>query len=161
MIRVSDHISYTEAVKSQTAIRKSISNKPSSFALTNMRMVAINCFEPIRNYHNKPIHVSSFYRSFLLNSSIGGSKNSQHLHGDANGVREGAMDIDADYYNNGITNKQIFDWLRSNVKFDQLIWEYGDDSNPAWVHVSYREGRNRMQVLKASRSRGRLIYTPL
>lgn len=143
--RISKHISYAEGVKSNTAKRKGIDNTPPLQVLMNMKLVAEECFEPLRRKHGKPIGISSFYRSPELNTAIGGSKTSDHCKGCA-------IDIDADIYNNGITNKEIFEWLRANVEFDQLIWEYGTDDNPAWVHVSYRARGNRGQVMRASSS---------
>lgn len=95
-----------------------------------MEQVAKQCFEPLRLWYGKPIGISSFYRSPELNKAIGGSKTSQHCKGQA-------IDIDADMFHNGISNSDIYHWLLHNVEFDQLIWEYGDDHNPAWVHVSY------------------------
>lgn len=109
-----------------------------------MRLVAEKCFQPLREHFDRPIGISSFYRSPELNKAIGGSKTSDHCKGRA-------IDIDADIYG-GITNKEIFDWLRENVEFDQLISEYGTEDNPAWVHVSYREGENRGMVLRATKS---------
>jgi hypothetical protein len=144
-MKITPHISYTEAIKSQTATRIGIDNTPTDEHLKNMEMVATKCFEPVRVNHGKPIGVSSFYRSPRLNTAIGGSKTSDHSRGCA-------IDIDADIYNNGITNKEIFEFIKDNLKFDQLIWEYGDVKNPAWVHVSYRSEReNRNQILIASR----------
>jgi zinc D-Ala-D-Ala carboxypeptidase len=150
-MKVSQHISLNEATKSQTALRRGIDNTPSEEVLNSMKIVAEKCFEPIRNHHGKAIGISSFYRSPELNKAIGGSRTSDHCRGRA-------IDIDADIYNNGITNAEIFHWLRENVEFDQLIWEYGTDSNPAWVHVSYRPGENRGQVLKAVRGKGYQLY---
>lgn len=144
-MNISENISFTEATKSQTAQRRGIDNTPSEEVLANMRLVAEKCFQPLRKMYGEPIGISSFYRSKELNKAIGGSATSDHCLGRA-------IDIDADIYNNGITNAMIFDWLRENVEFDQLIWEYGTDQNPAWVHVSYREGENRGMVLKATKS---------
>lgn len=160
MTKISAHISYGEATKSQTATRKGIDNKPSEVQLKNMKLVANNCFEPLRVWHGKPIGVSSFLRSKELNAAVGGSTSSQHMQGEFTGKEEGAIDIDADMFNNGITNREIFDWLWNNVDFDQLIWEYGDNDNPAWVHVSYRKGANRRQVLKCTRVNGKPNYDP-
>ena len=123
-----------------------------------MKLVAEACFEPLRKFHGKPIGISSFLRSKELNEKIGGSTKSQHMQGLYSGKKEGAIDIDADIYNNGITNAEIFYYLEDNVLFDQLIWEYGDDTEPNWVHVSYREGENRKQVLRAVRENGRTKY---
>jgi hypothetical protein len=106
-----------------------------------MRLVARKCFEPLREWHGKPIGISSFYRSPKLNKAINGSPRSQHCKGQA-------IDIDADIFNNGVTNAKLFEWLRNNVDYDQLIWEFGTDKNPAWVHISYvSTEKNRRQVL--------------
>jgi hypothetical protein len=143
-MRISKHISYAEAIKSQTAERKGIDNTPPDRIIENMKIVANRCFEPLRAKHGKPIGISSFYRSPELNKAIGGSTTSDHCKGCA-------IDIDADIFNNGITNKEIFDFLKDNVDFDQLISEYGTEDNPAWVHVSYRKEGNRKQVLRATK----------
>lgn len=143
-MKVSDNISLTEATKSQTATRKGIDNNPNAEQLKNMRLVAENCFQPLREMYGKAIGISSFFRSEVLNKAIGGSRTSDHCKGKA-------IDIDADIYNNGITNADIFEWLKENVPFDQLIWEYGNDKEPNWVHVSFRKSGNRGQVLKATK----------
>jgi len=139
---VSRHISFEEAFKSQSAIRFGIKNYTTDQEIiANMTNVAQNVFEPLRSHFNRPIGISSFYRSPELNKKIGGAKKSQHITGEA-------IDIDADIFG-GITNKIIYEWIKDNLEFDQLIWEYGDDNNPAWVHVSLkRQGKNRNQTLR-------------
>jgi hypothetical protein len=145
---VSKHISNREAFRSNTASRAGIDNLPTPFQLQNMKMVAEKCFEPLRKYHNDSIYVSSFLRSKALNEiTPGSSRTSQHLQGEYSKIEEGAIDIDMDVYDNGMTNAEAFYWLKENVEFDQLIWEYGDDENPNWVHISYRKGANRNMVL--------------
>ena len=141
-MKISEHISYDEATKSQTATRNGIENIPSGEEMARMKIVANECFEPVRAWHGKPIAISSFFRSYDLNEEIGGSETSDHVKGCA-------IDMDADVFNNGVTNKEIFDWCRANLEFDQLIWEFGTKDNPAWVHISYRtKSTNRNQVLK-------------
>lgn len=139
---ISTHISEEEAFKSQTAIRHGIKNYTGDAEiLANMKHVAQNIFEPLRNHFKRPIGISSFYRCELLNKKIGGAKNSQHTTGEA-------IDIDADIFGD-LTNKIIYDYVKDNLDFDQLIWEFGDKNNPAWVHVSLkRNGKNRKQILK-------------
>ena len=153
MERISQNISYKEATKSHTASRRGIDNTPTEFQLKNMKMVANEVFQPLRKYHGKPIAVTSFLRSLELNRAIKGSKTSQHLQGGENGKEEGAIDIDADVYDNGITNSEIYYWIKDNLEFDQLIWEFGNENEPDWVHVSFRKGANRKQTLKAVRER--------
>jgi hypothetical protein len=99
-----------------------------------------------------PIHISSGYRSVELNKCIGGSLTSQHCSGEA-------IDIDMDGSPSGVTNKMVFDYIKDNLEFDQLIWEFGTKDNPDWVHVSYEStGRQRKQVLRAVRANGKTTY---
>lgn len=141
MQNISKNITYKEAVKSQTASRRNIDNTPDDLQLSRMRLVAKEIFQPVREHFNVPIGVSSFFRSELLNKAIGGSLTSSHVKGEA-------IDIDADMFG-GVTNKQLFDFIKDNLTFDQLIWEFGTDKEPAWVHASYRAHNNRCQILKA------------
>lgn len=139
---ISKNISYTEATKSITAIKRGIDNTPDCNALSNMQFVAENIFEAVRGRFCVPIAVTSFYRSPALNRAIGGSSTSQHVKGEA-------VDLDADVYG-VITNKYIFDYIKDNLNFDQLIWEFGDNEEPGWVHVSLKKtGVNRKQILQA------------
>ena len=130
---ISEHITYKEATFSNTAIRHGIDNTPNAEQLTNMELVAKACFEPVRNWYGKPIRINSFFRSDLLNKKVKGSKTSQHVQGKA-------IDIDAGSIEE---NQKIFNWLKDNVQFDQLIFEYGGE----WIHVSFNLGKNRKQVL--------------
>lgn len=138
---ISKHITLAEATKSNTAIKLGISNLPTDEHLANMKHLAESVFEPLREHFGKPIAISSFYRSPHLNKAINGSLTSQHLTGEA-------MDIDAQIFG-GLTNKEVFDWIRANCLFDQLIWEGGSVNEPDWVHVSLTKNRaNRGQVLR-------------
>lgn len=140
-MKISKHISYREATKSNTAIKYGIHNEPSQIQLLAMKELAEKVFEPLRIHFNVPIAVTSFYRSEELNKRIGGSSTSQHCKGEA-------MDLDGDVYNN-ISNAAIFGYIAENLEFDQLIWEFGDNVEPNWVHVSYKSGSNRKQILRA------------
>ena len=161
MDKISKNISYKEGVKSNTAKQYNIENIPNDFQLSNMKMVANHCFQPLREAYGAAIGISSFLRSKTLNEHwrINGSKTSQHLQGLYSKMEEGAIDIDADIYDNGITNAQIFEFLKDNVEFDQLIWEYGTDEEPAWVHVSFRKGANRGMLLTATKLGRKTKYT--
>ena len=151
MTRLSDHLSLAEVTKSQTATRLGIDNNPTVTHLIALRAVAENIFEPIRKHFGVPVGVSSGYRSKSLNDAIGGSSRSQHCHGQA-------LDIDADIYGR-ITNGELFRYIRHGLDFDQLIWEFGDDNDPAWVHVSFvDDGSNRGEMLRAYRENGRVKY---
>ena len=147
---ISKHISDREGVYSITATRRGIDNTPSEEHLDNMKLLAEKIFEPLRKWVGGPIRINSFYRGPELNKAIGGSSKSQHCKGQA-------MDID----DNGChkTNAEMYAWIKDNVEFDQMIWEFGDDDNPNWVHVSYvspEENRNR--CLKAYREDGKTKY---
>lgn len=148
-MKISDHISMKEALRSNTAQRLGINNMPDNETLVTMQITAQHIFEPLRNHFNEPIYISSFYRSPELNKAIGGSTNSQHCKGEA-------IDID-DVYSKA-SNADFFNYIKDKLEFDQLIWEFGDDENPAWVHVSYNLGKNRMRILKAIKENGRTKY---
>lgn len=148
--KISDHITYAEATKSQTATRNHLTNDPGPDELSAMQYIAKCVFEPLRIHFDMPIAISSFFRSRTVNSLVGGSGSSQHVKGEA-------MDIDAEIFG-GITNKQIFDYIKKNLPFDQLIWEFGDENKPAWVHVSLKVANNRHQVLKSVKMSGKTVY---
>jgi hypothetical protein len=152
-MKLSKNLSLAEVTKSTTAKRLGINNVPDDeWVIENLRQVAINVFQPLRDSFGCPIYVSSGYRGPELNRAIGGSLRSQHMEGRA-------LDLDADVYG-GCTNSQIFDWIRENVTFDQMVWEFGDQDNPDWVHVSYvHDGVNRGRCLKACRDdEGKVYY---
>ena len=154
---ISTHITYDEATVSTKAKELKISNDPNSKQLSNMKLLAENIFEKIRENFNVPIFISSFFRSAKLNTKLKGSSTSQHC---AN--VGAAMDIDADVYK-GVTNSEIFNYILDNLNFDQLIWEFGNDENPDWVHVSYvSDSLNRKEVLKASKDKNnKTVYTKI
>ena len=141
-MKLSNNLSVKEVTKSNTAKRCGISNEPTIEHLENLKAIALNIFQPARNYFKKPIFVSSGYRSEALNEKIGGSKKSQHSKGQA-------LDLDAHTFG-GLTNQQLFKFISDHTDFDQLIWEFGTDEEPDWVHVSYASDRiNRGEKLKA------------
>jgi len=147
---ISDHISEKESVYSRTAIRLNIKNTPTKEHRTNMCLLAENIFEPLRSYVGGPIKINSFYRSPELNKAIGGSAKSQHCHGQA-------IDIDDTF--GRVTNAEMYEFIKKHLNFDQMIWEFGDDDNPNWVHVSYvSEEKNRNRCLKAYKEKGKTKY---
>ena len=134
---ISKHISDKEAVRSNTATRKGIKNVPNDKQLYNMKMIARQIFEPLRSYVGGPIKINSFFRCEELNTAIGGSSKSQHCKGQA-------IDIDDTFGRS--SNAEMYECIKNNLSFDQLIWEFGDEKNPAWVHVSHvsdKQNRNR------------------
>ena len=152
-MKLSEHLDLSEVTRSESAKRKGISNMPTEAHIANFKLLAENIFEPIRQHFRCPIIISSGYRSKELNAAIGGSLTSQHCQGEA-------IDIDMDGTPNGVTNRMVFDYIKDNLNFDQLIFEFGDANNPDWVHVSYEStGKQRKQILRATRSGGKTVYS--
>ena len=147
---ISKHISDREGVYSITATRRGIDNTPSKEHLENMKLLAEKIFEPLRKWVGGPIRINSFYRGPELNKAIGGSSKSQHCKGQA-------MDIDDTGCHK--TNAEMYAWIKDNVDFDQMIWEFGNNENPNWVHVSYvSPEKNRNRCLKAYKEKGKTKY---
>tara|TARA_R100000734_G_C3260384_1_gene59253 strand:+ start:70 stop:525 length:456 start_codon:yes stop_codon:yes gene_type:complete len=147
---ISKHISNKESVYSRTALRLGIDNTPTEEHKENMIKLAEEVFEPLRAYVGGPIKINSFYRSPELNKAIGGSSKSQHCHGQA-------MDIDDTF--GRMTNAEMFEFIREHLDFDQMIWEFGNDNNPDWVHVSYVSPKeNRQRCLLAYKENGKTKY---
>ena len=150
MEKLTKHVSYKEGVHSITALRLGLKNDPSDKHLQNMKLLSEKIYEPLRTHVGGPIKINSFYRGPELNKAIGGSEKSQHCHGQA-------MDIDDTFGH--ASNAAMFDWIRANLDYDQMIWEFGTDENPDWVHVSYVDpGSNRNRCLKAYRDGGKTKY---
>jgi hypothetical protein len=140
-MKLSAHLDLSEVTRSDSAKRNGISNMPTPEHIANFKLLAENVFEPIREYFGVPIRISSGYRSKELNDKTkGASKTSDHCFGRA-------IDIDND--GTSITNKQIFNFIKDNLKYKQLIFEFGTDENPAWVHVSYDPNNLKNETLKA------------
>ena len=150
-MKVTEHVSYKEVIKSNTATRRGIENIPSGEQMENIKLLCENVFEPLREHVGGPIAINSLFRSVDLNRAIGGSSTSQHC-----AVNGAAMDIDDTY--GGMSNADMFEFIKK-LDFDQLIWEYGDDENPDWVHVSYKRNGNRKQILKCSKVKGKTVYS--
>ena len=147
---ISKHISYKEGVYSITATRRGIDNTPNEEQLSNMEKIADEVFEPLRAYVSGPIKINSFFRCPELNKAIGGSSKSQHCKGQA-------MDIDDTY--GKMTNAEMYHWIKEHLDFDQMIWEFGNDDNPDWVHISYVSPEdNSNRCLKAYREDGKTKY---
>lgn len=147
-MQLSKNLTLAEMTRSESAKRAGISNAPTKQHIENMKLLATNVFQPVRDHFKRPIHISSGYRSSELNASIKGASNtSQHSLGEA-------IDIDMD--STEITNKQVFDYIKDNLNFDQLINEY----DYSWVHVSFNSnGKQRKQILKAIKKNGKTTYS--
>lgn len=140
-MKLSQNLSLNEVTKSNTAMRRGIDNTPSEEHLENLKYVAEKVFQPIREYFGVPIYISSGYRSQALNEAIGGSPRSFHSHGMA-------LDLDQDGRNRGVSNSDVFYFIKDNLQFTELIWEFGDETNPNWVHVAIAPGREDEKKIK-------------
>jgi zinc D-Ala-D-Ala carboxypeptidase len=149
---ISEHITYGEAVSSATAKANGIDNTPDHNILAAMQYVAENIFEKVRTHFGRAIKVSSFYRSPALNKAIGGSNTSQHCKGEA-------MDMDGDVYGSP-SNKEIFEFIRDTLDFDQMIVEGIHDGKMDWVHCSCMPKGNRKQILFMFKRDGKSVYEP-
>ena len=147
---ISKHVSYKEATHSATALRRNLDNTPNKEQLQCMKDIAENLFEPLRKWVGGPIKINSFFRGEPVNKAIGGSTRSQHMKGQA-------MDIDDTFGYK--TNAEMYYYIKDNLDFDQMIWEFGDDKNPNWLHISYVTHRpNRKKLTIAYKENGRTKY---
>ena len=150
--KISKHVSYKEGIRSNTADRLGLDNTPNNLQLKCMKDIAEDLFEPLRKWVGGPIKINSFFRGEPVNTAIGGSKYSQHMKGQA-------MDIDDTFGYK--TNAEMYNYIKDNLDFDQLIWEFGDHKNPNWVHISYvthRENRKKLTIAKRINGKVRYIH---
>ena len=148
--KISKHVSYKEGTYSRTGERRGLDNTPNEEQLKCMKEVAENLFEPLREWVGGPIKINSFFRGEPVNTAIGGSTRSQHMKGQA-------IDIDDTFGHK--TNAEMYHYIKDNLDFDQMIWEFGDDKNPNWVHISWVSHRpNRKKLTIAKRIDGKTRY---
>jgi hypothetical protein len=154
-MQLSKYFTLAELTPSATAKRLGIKNEPTPAHLECLKLLATNVLDKVREHFGKPIWISSGYRCKALNDvTPGSSATSQHCSGEA-------ADLDQDSKGTGITNKMVFDYIKDHLTFDQLIYEYGTDANPDWVHVSWEStGKQRKQVLRCTRVKGKPVYAP-
>ena len=150
MERFSKHVSWKEGTHSNTALRRGLDNTPNEDQIKCMKEIAEDLFEPLREWVGGPIKINSFFRGEPVNTAIGGSTRSQHMKGQA-------LDLDDTFGHK--TNAEMYHFIKDNLDFDQLIWEFGDDKNPNWIHVSYVTHRpNRKKLTIAKRIDGKTRY---
>lgn len=150
MENISKHISWKEGTYSRTGERRGLENTPNDDQIKCMKAIAENVFEPLRAYVGGPIKINSMFRGEPVNTAIGGSKRSQHMKGQA-------LDLDDTF--GRMTNAEMYHFIKDHLDFDQLIWEFGNDENPNWIHVSYVEHReNRKKLTVALKRNGKTVY---
>lgn len=147
-MQLSRNVSLAEFCQSNTATAKGIDNTiKDPVHLENAKRWAENVFQPLREYLNRPIKINSGYRSKALNKAIpGSSATSQHCFGEAGDLN--------------LSDRDLFEWIIDNIVFDQMIFEGGTEDRADWFHISYREGRNRKEVLRMVKKGGKSTYIP-
>lgn len=149
--KLSKYVSLSEVVHSDNAKRLNIDNNPTDEHLENLKTLSVEVFDKVREFVGGPLFISSGYRSEALNKATpGASKTSDHSTGCA-------LDLDCDRFG-GKKNSEIFNYIKDNLEFKQLIWEFGNSAEPDWVHVSYKKGANKKQILRAVKRNGKTIY---
>ncbi len=151
-MKLSKYVSLKEVTRSNTATRKGIDNTPTKEQIERLVLLSEKVFDPLREWVGGAVKINSGFRSGELNMAIGGSSTSQHCaHVGA------AFDIDDTFGH--ATNSEMFNYIKENLSYDQMIWEFGDENNPSWVHVSYvSEEKNRKEVLIAKKNSKNKTY---
>jgi hypothetical protein len=151
-MKLSENFTLQELIYSDTAVRKSIFNEPNEEQIENLKLICKNILEPVRESFNSPVIVSSGYRSIKLCEAVGSSAKSQHTKGQA-----------VDFEIVGVANKDVSDWIVSNLNYDQCILEFWNENeaNSGWVHCSYLNTGNRKQYLKAQKIDDKVVYSPM
>ena len=151
-MKLSENVTLAEVIKNKTASQLGLDNSPTPEHLENIKKVLNNVFEPLRaGLGGKPIFISCGYRGAAVNAKTkGASKTSYHCFGNA-------LDLDADVFG-GMTNADIFNYIKDNLEYAELIWEYGTDTNPDWVHVAFDEGKNVKETLRCKSVNGKPKY---
>jgi hypothetical protein len=149
-MKLSENFTLDELTKSQEATRLGIDNTPNEEHILNLKLLCKNVLQPIRDFYGMPLSVSSGYRSATLCEAVGSSSKSQHTRGQA-----------ADFEIFGVANKEVADFIVTNLDYDQCILEFWNENEPnsGWVHCSFNKEGNRKQYLKAEKLNGRIVYT--
>lgn len=165
-MQLSRNFSLEEMLESQSAVRWGFEEQfsPPENVINNLKSLCVNVLQPIRDLLKDSITVTSGYRCPRLNAKLGGAytiingkavQSSQHCFG---------LAADIVYLKKGTKyNGSLISIIKDlsadpDFKFDQCILEFGSDSNPDWIHISYVEGKNRMQVLRAFKSGKKTFY---
>lgn len=143
-MNLSPNFTLAEMIRSSTALRRGIDNAPPPVVIKNLERLCRNVLEPVRVHYERPVIVTSGYRSPALNSAIGGSSTSQHSQGEA-----------ADFTVAGVRNIEVCRWIAANLEYDQLIYEFGEEG---WIHCSWSKSRLRNMELTARRVSGKTVY---
>lgn len=150
-MKLTENFTLVEMTKSEAALRNNLDNTPSESEVVNLKILCEKVLQPIRNHYGKGVKVNSGFRSKQVNVAIGGSKNSDHCNGQA-----------ADIEIPGLSNAELAEWIKANLKYTQLILEFYTPGVPdsGWVHVSYIQNNLKKQDLTAIKQNGKTVYLP-
>jgi hypothetical protein len=150
-MQLTNNFSLKELTTSETATRKGLDNTPNEAVTANLKTLAENILQPVREHYGKSVKVNSGYRSPEVNASVGGSKTSDHCKGQA-----------ADIEITGVANGDLAKYIAENYKFTQVILEFYTQGIPdsGWVHVSYDANDLKCQTLTAVKKDGKTVYLP-
>jgi hypothetical protein len=132
-----------------TKTRFALDNTPSPKVVENLQLLCEKVLQPMRDAVG-PVNVTSGYRSKVVNEAVNGARNSDHLWGYA-----------ADLQSPDGNHRKLYDWLKANAMFSQLIYEFGNDTQPQWVHVSYNPKDLKREILRARNVGKRVTYSRL
>jgi hypothetical protein len=132
-----------------TKTRFALDNTPSPKVVENLQLLCEKVLQPLRDAVG-PVNVTSGYRSKAVNEAVNGARNSDHLWGYA-----------ADLQSPDGNHRKLYDWLKANAMFTQLIYEFGNDTQPQWVHVSYNPKELKREILRARNVGKRVTYSRL
>lgn len=149
MIQLSKNFNLSELTKSSIAEANNISNNPTDDVILNLTVLVNKVLQPIRDHYNKPLIITSGYRSIELNKLVKGSNTSDHCYGKA-----------ADIHIKNIDNFELATWIKDNLKYKQVILEfYNKQKNSGWVHVSYDSCNLKCEELTSLKTnKGKTIY---
>lgn len=150
-MQLTNNFSLKELTVSDTATRLGLDNTPNETVILNLKALAENILQPVREHYGKSVKVNSGYRAPEVNAAVGGSKTSDHCKGQA-----------ADIEINGVANGDLADYIVKNFKFTQVILEFYTQGVPdsGWVHVSYDANDLKCQALTAVKKDGKTVYLP-
>ena len=151
-MKLTENFTLKELTKSDTAIRKGISNEPNTDEIEKPKLLCETILQPVRDKFG-PVTVTSGYRSPELCQAIGSSVNSQHTKAEA-----------VDFEVEGVDNADVAYWIKDNIpNWDQMILEFYTPGQPnsGWIHCSITSKLERKQFLSAYKENGKTKYKPI
>lgn len=146
--KLSRYLTYEQVIYSATALKHGIDNQPTESHMKNLRYLGLNIYDPLFDHFGDKLIITSVYRSASLNKFVEGSESSQHLRGQAIDLKVSSP----------FSTRELFKYIVENLDFDQVIWEFGTNEAPRWVHVSIKEIGNRYKKTQAISGKGYIDF---